>query len=146
MKLAYNVAQANGSSTMFLQKAHVKLCLQVDKSGRIPIKKWVSWFSYFSLCFLLHRSFSPTRHVFSDFLFHEEEKKKLPRANASQPWTDKEMKLMYVRAEQSHPLLRRSSLSQLFFYWFCNQPFPATSRRKSLREIFRCFSSDIQLL
>lgn len=41
VKLAYNLNQLNGSSTMFLQKAHVKLSLQVDKSGRIPVKKWV---------------------------------------------------------------------------------------------------------
>lgn len=40
-----------------------------------PSKSEYLDFSYFSLCFLLHRSFSPTRHVFSDFLFQEEEKK-----------------------------------------------------------------------
>lgn len=49
MKLAYNISQSNGSSTMFLRKAHVKLCLQVDKSGKIPIKKWV-FFSHLT-CF-----------------------------------------------------------------------------------------------
>lgn len=27
---------------MFLQKAHTKLCLQVDKTGKIPVKKWVA--------------------------------------------------------------------------------------------------------
>lgn len=39
IKLAYSLAQLNGSAIMFLQKAHTKLCLQVDKSGRIPVKK-----------------------------------------------------------------------------------------------------------
>lgn len=39
VKLAYNLTQLNGSATMFLQKAHVKLSLQVDKSGKIPVKK-----------------------------------------------------------------------------------------------------------
>lgn len=41
VKLAYNLTQLNGSATMFLQKAHVKLSLQVDKAGKIPVKKWV---------------------------------------------------------------------------------------------------------
>lgn len=40
MRLAYSTTQFNGSSTMFLQKAHTKLCLQVDKSGKIPVKKY----------------------------------------------------------------------------------------------------------
>lgn len=39
LKLAYNLTQLNGSTTMFLQKAHTKLCLQVDKTGKIPVKK-----------------------------------------------------------------------------------------------------------
>lgn len=39
MKLAYNLTQLNGSCTAFLQKAHTKLCLQVDKTGKIPVKK-----------------------------------------------------------------------------------------------------------
>lgn len=39
MKIAYNLNQLNGSATMFLQKAHIKLSLQVDKSGKIPVKK-----------------------------------------------------------------------------------------------------------
>lgn len=39
IKLAYSLAQLNGSAIMFLQKAHTKLCLQVDKTGRIPVKK-----------------------------------------------------------------------------------------------------------
>lgn len=46
MKLAYNLTQLNGSAAMFLQKAHTKLCLQVDKTGKIPIKKWVNWQNY----------------------------------------------------------------------------------------------------
>lgn len=41
MKLAYSLNQLNASSTMYLQKAHTKLCLQVDKSGKIPVKKLV---------------------------------------------------------------------------------------------------------
>lgn len=41
MRLAYNLTQLNGSATMFLQKAHTKLCLQVDKSGKVPVKKYV---------------------------------------------------------------------------------------------------------
>lgn len=52
MKLAFSLTQFNGSATMFLQKAHVKLCLQVDKSGKIPVKKWVKFY-YFSRCFIL---------------------------------------------------------------------------------------------
>lgn len=39
MKLAYNMNQLNGSVTNFLQKAHCKLTLQVDKSGKIPVKR-----------------------------------------------------------------------------------------------------------
>jgi hypothetical protein len=39
LKLAYNMTQLNGSATRFLQKAHCKLSLQVDKSGKIPVKK-----------------------------------------------------------------------------------------------------------
>lgn len=41
MRLAYNLTQLNGSTTLFLQKAHTKLCLQVDKTGKIPVKKYV---------------------------------------------------------------------------------------------------------
>lgn len=39
IRLAYNLRQLNGSATWFLQKAHTKLCLQVDKTGKIPVKK-----------------------------------------------------------------------------------------------------------
>ena len=39
LHLAYNLTQLNTSTTMFLQKAHTKLCLTADKSGNISIKK-----------------------------------------------------------------------------------------------------------
>lgn len=39
MHLAYSSNQLNGSSTTFLQKAHTRLCVQVDKSSKIPVKK-----------------------------------------------------------------------------------------------------------
>lgn len=39
MKLAYNLSQLNGSATLFLLKAHTRLCLQADKTGKIPVKK-----------------------------------------------------------------------------------------------------------
>ncbi|XP_070504335.1 1-phosphatidylinositol 4,5-bisphosphate phosphodiesterase classes I and II [Chironomus tepperi] len=45
LKLAYNLTQLNGSATRFLQKAHVKLCLQVDKSGKIPVKNIMKLFA-----------------------------------------------------------------------------------------------------
>ncbi|CRK93620.1 CLUMA_CG007150, isoform A [Clunio marinus] len=45
VKLAYNLTQLNGSATMFLQKAHVKLSLQVDKSGKIPVKNIMKLFA-----------------------------------------------------------------------------------------------------
>ncbi|XP_020812640.1 1-phosphatidylinositol 4,5-bisphosphate phosphodiesterase classes I and II isoform X2 [Drosophila serrata] len=45
IKLAYSLAQLNGSAIMFLQKAHTKLCLQVDKTGRIPVKNIIKLFA-----------------------------------------------------------------------------------------------------
>uniref|UniRef100_A0A1B0CAK1 PLC-beta PH domain-containing protein n=1 Tax=Lutzomyia longipalpis TaxID=7200 RepID=A0A1B0CAK1_LUTLO len=39
LRLAFNMTQLNGSAVMYLQKAHTKLCLQVDKVGKIPVKK-----------------------------------------------------------------------------------------------------------
>ncbi|KAM8718074.1 hypothetical protein ACLKA7_004734 [Drosophila subpalustris] len=45
IKLAYSLAQLNGSAIMFLQKAHTKLCLQVDKSERIPVKNIIKLFA-----------------------------------------------------------------------------------------------------
>ncbi|EDW28596.1 GL18869 [Drosophila persimilis] len=45
IKLAYSLAQLNGSAIMFLQKAHTRLCLQVDKSGRIPVKNIIKLFA-----------------------------------------------------------------------------------------------------
>ncbi|KAH8281909.1 hypothetical protein KR054_004039 [Drosophila jambulina] len=45
IKLAYSLAQLNGSAIMFLQKAHTRLCLQVDKTGRIPVKNIIKLFA-----------------------------------------------------------------------------------------------------
>ncbi|KAF7386290.1 hypothetical protein HZH68_013422 [Vespula germanica] len=39
LQLAYNLTQLNTSTTMFLQKAHTRLVLTVDKAGKIPVKK-----------------------------------------------------------------------------------------------------------
>lgn len=39
MSLAYNLTQINAATSMFLRKAHTKLTLLTDKSGKIPIKK-----------------------------------------------------------------------------------------------------------
>lgn len=39
MRLAYSLSQLNGSATNFLMKAHTRLCLQVDKAGKITVKK-----------------------------------------------------------------------------------------------------------
>nr|XP_036222652.1 1-phosphatidylinositol 4,5-bisphosphate phosphodiesterase classes I and II isoform X4 [Bactrocera oleae] len=45
MRLAYSLARLNGSANTFLQKAHTKLCLQVDKSGKIPVKNIMKMFA-----------------------------------------------------------------------------------------------------
>ncbi|XP_011296574.1 1-phosphatidylinositol 4,5-bisphosphate phosphodiesterase classes I and II isoform X2 [Musca domestica] len=45
MRLAYSLAHLNGSVNMFLKKAHTKLCLQIDKSGNIPVKNIVKMFA-----------------------------------------------------------------------------------------------------
>ncbi|XP_037958708.1 1-phosphatidylinositol 4,5-bisphosphate phosphodiesterase classes I and II isoform X2 [Teleopsis dalmanni] len=45
MKLAYSLAQLNGSANMFLLKAHTKLTLQVDKSDKIPVKNIIKLFT-----------------------------------------------------------------------------------------------------
>ncbi|XP_055375771.1 1-phosphatidylinositol 4,5-bisphosphate phosphodiesterase classes I and II [Condylostylus longicornis] len=45
MKLAYSLAQLNGSTNNFLQKAYTKLCLQVDRSGKIPVKNIIKLFA-----------------------------------------------------------------------------------------------------
>ncbi|XP_004536250.1 1-phosphatidylinositol 4,5-bisphosphate phosphodiesterase classes I and II isoform X2 [Ceratitis capitata] len=45
MRLAYSLARLNGSASIFLQKAHTKLCLQVDKSGKIPVKNIIKMFA-----------------------------------------------------------------------------------------------------
>lgn len=39
MSLAYNLTQINGTTSMLLLKAHTKLSLMTDKSGKIPTKK-----------------------------------------------------------------------------------------------------------
>lgn len=44
LQLAYNLTQLNTSTTMFLQKAHTRLVLTIDKSGKIPVKKYVKFF------------------------------------------------------------------------------------------------------
>lgn len=102
MKLAYNVSQANGSSTMFLRKAHVKLCLQVDKSGRIPIKKWVSL----------------TRHEFHIVILSN-------NVYASHTPRMKSCCDVWAREEEASQggKVSLSHLAETFFYWFCNQPF-----------------------
>ncbi|XP_053676254.1 1-phosphatidylinositol 4,5-bisphosphate phosphodiesterase classes I and II [Anopheles nili] len=45
IRMAYNLTQLNGPAIMFLQKAYTKLCLQVDKSGKIPVKNIVKTFA-----------------------------------------------------------------------------------------------------
>ncbi|KOC63504.1 1-phosphatidylinositol 4,5-bisphosphate phosphodiesterase classes I and II [Habropoda laboriosa] len=44
-QLAYNLTLLNTSTTMFLQKAHSKLTLTTDKSGKIPVKNIVRMFA-----------------------------------------------------------------------------------------------------
>lgn len=39
MKMAYNLGQLNNSTILFLNKAHTKLTLMLDKTGKIPVKK-----------------------------------------------------------------------------------------------------------
>lgn len=41
MSLAYNLTQINGTTSMFLLKAYTRVSLMTDKSGKIPIKKYV---------------------------------------------------------------------------------------------------------
>jgi phosphatidylinositol phospholipase C beta len=41
MSLAYNLNQINGTTNMYLLKAYTKLILITDKTGKIPIKKYV---------------------------------------------------------------------------------------------------------
>ncbi|XP_043222613.1 1-phosphatidylinositol 4,5-bisphosphate phosphodiesterase classes I and II-like isoform X2 [Amphibalanus amphitrite] len=38
LKMAYNLLSLNGSITTFLQKAHTRICRDVDRAGRIPVK------------------------------------------------------------------------------------------------------------
>lgn len=45
LRMAYNLTQLNGPSIMFLQKAYTKLCLQVDKGGKIPVKNIIKLFA-----------------------------------------------------------------------------------------------------
>ncbi|XP_076766451.1 phospholipase C at 21C isoform X3 [Xylocopa sonorina] len=44
-QLAYNLSLLNISTTMFLQKAHTKLTLTADKSGKIPVKNIIRMFT-----------------------------------------------------------------------------------------------------
>ncbi|XP_067009832.2 1-phosphatidylinositol 4,5-bisphosphate phosphodiesterase classes I and II [Anabrus simplex] len=45
LKMAYNILQINSSTIKFLQKAHTKLTLQTDKTGKIPIKNIIKLFT-----------------------------------------------------------------------------------------------------
>ncbi|KAL2751268.1 hypothetical protein V1477_000426 [Vespula maculifrons] len=45
LQLAYNLTQLNTSTTMFLQKAHTRLVLTVDKAGKIPVKNIIRMFT-----------------------------------------------------------------------------------------------------
>ncbi|XP_015521246.2 1-phosphatidylinositol 4,5-bisphosphate phosphodiesterase classes I and II [Neodiprion pinetum] len=45
LKVAYNLTQLNTSSIMFLQKAHTKLSLTADKSGKVAIKNVIRMFA-----------------------------------------------------------------------------------------------------
>lgn len=45
LSLSYNLTQLNSSSNLLLLKAHTKLCLQVDKTGKIPIKNVLKMFA-----------------------------------------------------------------------------------------------------
>ncbi|XP_065085060.1 1-phosphatidylinositol 4,5-bisphosphate phosphodiesterase classes I and II isoform X2 [Ochlerotatus camptorhynchus] len=45
IRMAYNLTQLNGPAIMFLQKAYTKLCLQVDKSGKVPVKTIIEAFA-----------------------------------------------------------------------------------------------------
>ncbi|XP_011300453.1 1-phosphatidylinositol 4,5-bisphosphate phosphodiesterase classes I and II isoform X1 [Fopius arisanus] len=45
LQLAYNLTQLNSSTTMFLQKAHTKLVLGADKTGKIPSKNIIKMFT-----------------------------------------------------------------------------------------------------
>ncbi|XP_069691797.1 1-phosphatidylinositol 4,5-bisphosphate phosphodiesterase classes I and II isoform X2 [Periplaneta americana] len=45
LKLAYNLMQLNSPAIMFLQKAHTKVTLLTDKTGKIPIKNVVKLFA-----------------------------------------------------------------------------------------------------
>ncbi|XP_020291177.1 1-phosphatidylinositol 4,5-bisphosphate phosphodiesterase classes I and II isoform X2 [Pseudomyrmex gracilis] len=44
-EFAYNLIQLNTSTTMFLLKAHTKLTLTADKSGKIPVKDIIRMFT-----------------------------------------------------------------------------------------------------
>lgn len=39
LRLAYNLVQLNGPTSMFLLKAHTRLTLMADKAGKIAVKK-----------------------------------------------------------------------------------------------------------
>ncbi|XP_063236016.1 1-phosphatidylinositol 4,5-bisphosphate phosphodiesterase classes I and II [Bacillus rossius redtenbacheri] len=45
LKLAYNLSQSNCSASMLLCKAHTKLCLATDKTGKIPVKNITKMFA-----------------------------------------------------------------------------------------------------
>lgn len=44
--MAYNLSLINSPNVMFLQKVHTKLSLDIDKSGKIPIKKYADLYIF----------------------------------------------------------------------------------------------------
>ncbi|CAB3385464.1 Hypothetical predicted protein [Cloeon dipterum] len=45
VRLAYNLVQLNGPTSMFLLKAHTRLTLMADKAGKIPVKNILKTFA-----------------------------------------------------------------------------------------------------
>ncbi|CAL4063358.1 unnamed protein product, partial [Meganyctiphanes norvegica] len=45
LKMSYNLMAINSASITFLKKAHVKMCLVLDRNGKIPVKTVVKMFS-----------------------------------------------------------------------------------------------------
>ena len=39
LKMAYNLLSLHASVTTLLQKAHTRICRDVDRAGRIPVKQ-----------------------------------------------------------------------------------------------------------
>lgn len=51
--MAYNLSLINSPTVMFLQKVHTKLTLDIDKSGKIPIKKYEGLYIFHLVKFTL---------------------------------------------------------------------------------------------